>query len=212
MTVWQCGPHADQFMCVAPGFHFPYKSTVKRVEHALNTPARTHQTPRASRQRRWPRRPGGKRYCTSIGNDPGQRRNRVPVRPNHSRQLGNLAASRQGETHHARDDEQINRGQLEKRGKDAPAAGYRFRWGRQRALHDILVRTPVPQPMIGAQNNMPSQGKLSLEYKPVHNMPRGICFRSTGDHVPCTPAGISGFHRLNMSEPHQWRSSLHPPN
>ena len=107
----------------------------------------------------------------------------MAVRPNHSGQLGNLAASRQGETHHARYDEQINRGQLEKRGKDAPAAGYRFVGGAQRALHDILVRTPVPQPDDRRAKQHAKPGKIVIEIPSLfHNMPRGICFDHRG---PC---------------------------
>jgi hypothetical protein len=35
---------------------------------------------------------------------------------------------------------------------------------------------------------------------------------STGAQVPSTPGGISGFHRLNMSDGTAARSSLHPPS
>ena len=70
MTVVAMRPMRTSSCCVAPGFHFPYKSTVKRVEHALNTPASDPINAESKPATTMPRRPGGKRYCTSIGNDP----------------------------------------------------------------------------------------------------------------------------------------------
>src|SRR6478752_4307543 len=61
------------------------------------------------------------------------------------------------------------------------------------------------RPMIGAQIAMPSHGKWSLKY---HAMRVGSF---TGAQVPSTPDGISGFQRLNMSEPAMRRSSPQPP-
>ena len=56
------------------------------------------------------------------------------------------------------------------------------------------------RPMIGAQKGMPSQGKLPLKYQACLTTCRRRSF-STGAQVPSTPGGISGFQRLNMSEP-----------
>src|SRR5580658_2636990 len=58
-------------------------------------------------------------------------------------------------------------------------------------------------PMIGAQKSMPSHGKLPLKYQACLTTLPAASDWITGDHVPCTPAGMSGFQRLNMSEPHQ---------
>src|SRR6266571_9134189 len=58
-------------------------------------------------------------------------------------------------------------------------------------------------PMIGAQKSMPSQGKYPLKYHASFTTCPAELVSRTGAHVPCTPAGINGFHRLNMSEPHQ---------
>src|ERR1700687_4534468 len=66
--------------------------------------------------------------------------------------------------------------------------------------------------MIGAQNNIPNQGKLPLKYQACLTTCPAALVSITGAHVPCTPGGISGFHKLNMSDPHQWRSSPQPPN
>ncbi len=68
------------------------------------------------------------------------------------------------------------------------------------------------RPMIGAQMAMPSQGKLLLKYQASLTMFPAASFSSTGAQVPSTPGGISGFHRLNMSEPQSWRSSCQPPS
>jgi hypothetical protein len=78
-----------------------------------------------------PRRPGGSKYSTTIGTD-------------HRRQFGNLAALGQCVTYQAGNDEQVDRRQLEERGEDAAAAGGGFVGRAQCALHDILIRAPVP--------------------------------------------------------------------
>ncbi len=62
------------------------------------------------------------------------------------------------------------------------------------------------RPTIGAQNNMPSQGKLSLKYQAI----RPVSF--TGAQVASMPAGTSGFQRLNMFEPQTVRNSSQPPS
>src|SRR5690348_5371703 len=59
------------------------------------------------------------------------------------------------------------------------------------------------KPIIGAQNSIPSHGKFPLKYHACRMMCPAASVCITGAHVPCTPAGISGFQRLNMSEPHQ---------
>ncbi len=61
-------------------------------------------------------------------------------------------------------------------------------------------------PMTGAQIAMPSQGKLVLKYQAI----RPGSF--TGAQVPSIPAGMSGFQRLNMSEPQRRLSSPQPPS
>src|SRR5690349_306280 len=58
-------------------------------------------------------------------------------------------------------------------------------------------------PMIGAQISIPTQGKFPLKYQASFMTFPAASVWSTGAHDPCTPAGIMGFHRLNMSEPHQ---------
>src|SRR5581483_6799286 len=58
-------------------------------------------------------------------------------------------------------------------------------------------------PIIGAQNNIPSHGKLSLKYHASLTTFPAASICSTGDQELATPCGISGFHRLNMSLPHQ---------
>src|SRR5262245_44210418 len=68
------------------------------------------------------------------------------------------------------------------------------------------------KPIIGAQINMPTQGKFPLKYHASLITCPAASMSRTGAQLPCTPAGISGFHRLNMSEPHQTRSSCHPPS
>src|SRR5438034_8645147 len=67
-------------------------------------------------------------------------------------------------------------------------------------------------PMMGAQNSIPSHGKLPLKYHACFTTCPAALVSITGDQVFSTPGGINGFHRLNMSEPHQCRSSLHPPS
>ena len=62
------------------------------------------------------------------------------------------------------------------------------------------------RPTIGAQNNMPNQGKWSLKY---HAM-RPLSW--TGAQVPSMPAGTNGFQRLNMSEPQAACSFPQPPS
>jgi len=54
----------------ALGLHFAYRSTVKSVEHALNTPASDPMSAESSPATTRPRNPGGSRYCTSMGNAP----------------------------------------------------------------------------------------------------------------------------------------------
>src|SRR4030095_11680128 len=61
-------------------------------------------------------------------------------------------------------------------------------------------------PIIGAQSNMPGQGYLSLKYQAW----RPASF--TGAHVPSTPSGTTGFHKLNISLPQISFSFSHPPN
>src|SRR5678815_852675 len=51
-------------------------------------------------------------------------------------------------------------------------------------------------PIMGAQSNMPGQGYLSLKYQ------ASLATSFTGAHVPSTPAGTIGFHKLNISGPH----------
>lgn len=62
--------------------------------------------------------------------------------------------------------------------------------------------------MIGAQNSIPSHGKFPLKYQACLTIWPAAPFSITGAQVPICPTGISGFQRLNMSEPHQWRSSV----
>src|ERR1041385_6255442 len=68
------------------------------------------------------------------------------------------------------------------------------------------------RPTIGAQKSIPNHGKLSLKYQASLTTAPEALVSSTGAQVLCTPAGIIGSHRLNMSDPHQARSSLHPPS
>ena len=63
--------------------------------------------------------------------------------------------------------------------------------------------------MIGAQISMPSQGKLLLKYQAWRVSWPAAFLSITGAQVPSTPGGISGFQRLNMSEP-QMRAQLAP--
>ena len=67
-------------------------------------------------------------------------------------------------------------------------------------------------PITGAQIAMPSQGKLPLKYHASRTISPAAFFSSTGAQVPWTPAGKSGFQRLNMSEPQITRSSCQPPS
>src|SRR6516225_9142457 len=78
----------------------------------------------------------------------------------------------------------------------APSARWTMYW----SVHQYQ------RPMIGAQIAMPSHGKWSLKYQAISV---GVL---TGAHVAFIPAGMSGFHRLNMSEPQMRRSSLQPPS
>ena len=68
------------------------------------------------------------------------------------------------------------------------------------------------RPMTGAQMAMPSQGKLPLKYQACLTTWPAASFSMTGAQVASTPAGISGFQRLNMSEPQSSRSSPQPPS
>src|SRR6185369_8086464 len=68
------------------------------------------------------------------------------------------------------------------------------------------------RPTMGAQINIPTQGKLPLKYQASFKTFPAASVSSTGAQVPSTPAGIIGFQRLNISEPHQWRSSCQPPS
>jgi hypothetical protein len=65
--------------------------------------------------------------------------------------------------------------------------------------------TQYQRPIMGAQNNMPTQGKFVLKYHAIR------ASSLTGAHVPSIPSGMSGFQRLNMSEPSAARSSPQPP-
>src|ERR1035437_1090315 len=67
------------------------------------------------------------------------------------------------------------------------------------------------RPMTGAQMAMPNQGKWLLKYQAILTTSPLEFFSITGDQVLLTPAGMSGFQRLNMSEPQMWRSSPQPP-
>ncbi len=68
------------------------------------------------------------------------------------------------------------------------------------------------KPMIGAQKSMPSQGNLSLKYQACVTTAPAASFTCTGDQVDSTPAGVRGFHRLNISDPQNSRSLLQPPS
>ena len=52
---------------MAPGFHFAYKSTVKSVAQALNTPANEPISAESSPATTIPRNPAGSRCCTNSG-------------------------------------------------------------------------------------------------------------------------------------------------
>ena len=136
----------------------------------------------------------------------------LAVGADHLLQARHLAALGQGEADQARNDEQVDGEELEEGGEDAAAAG------------DLLVGAPrarctmywsvhqYQRPMIGAQMAMPSQGKLVVEIPGLLDDLAGGVVSSTGAQVPSTPAGISGFQRLNMSEPQMRRSSPQPPS
>ena len=65
-------------------------------------------------------------------------------------------------------------------------------------------------PMTGAQMAMPSHGKLPLKYQASLTICPASFFTSTGAQEDSTPAGMSGFQRLNMSEPQMLLSSPQP--
>src|SRR5437588_2700366 len=44
-----------------------------------------------------------------------------------------------------RDNEQVNRKELQERREDAAPAGRLLVWGSERPLHDVLIRAPVPE-------------------------------------------------------------------
>src|ERR1017187_8950866 len=82
----------------------------------------------------------------------------------------------------------------------------RARWTMYWSVHQYHRR------MTGAQMAMPSQGKLELKYHASFIIwPPGF-FTSTGAHADSTPAGMSGFQRLNISEPQMLLNSPHPPS
>jgi len=56
-------------------------------------------------------------------------------------------------------------------------------------------------PMMGAQISIPGQGKFPLKYHACLTIAPAEFVSSTGDQVDWTPAGVIGFHRLNISEP-----------
>src|SRR5688572_23938748 len=59
---------------------------------------------------------------------------------------------------------------------------------------------------------MPSHGKFPLKYHACLSSRPPLSVSITGAHVPSTPGGTRGFHRLNISDPAHFRNSPHPPS
>ena len=92
-----------------------------------------------------------------------KRRNGLAVGTDHGGQFGNLAAASQGIADQAWNDEQIDGEQLQERGEDAAAARDRLVGRAQRALHDVLVGAPVPQPDDGRAEQHAEPREVAVE-------------------------------------------------
>jgi hypothetical protein len=125
----------------------------------------------------------------------------LPVAGSNLGESGHLAALGQREADQAGDDEQVDREQLEEGGEDA-ARRATFSLGAPSARCTMYWSVhQYHRPMTGAQMAMPSHGKLPLKYQACFTTWPAAFNSSTGAQVASTPAGVSGFQRLNMSEP-----------
>ena len=139
--------------------------------------------------------------------------NRLAVGPDHDRERRNLAALGEREADETGNDEQVHRRQLQERGADRAAACDLLVRRSEHALDDVLVRAPVPEADDRRAEEHADPREIAVEVPRLPN--RAVPAASvsmTGAHVPSTPGGTSGFHRLNMSDGRIARSSPQPPS
>ena len=121
-------------------------STVKSVEHALKTPASDPMSADSSPATTMPRRPE-RQQMLHHQREGALRRVRIGMRT--EQRVGQPripAALRERVANQARDDEQVRRKQLQEGGEDAAAPSLGLSLGAaERALHDVLIRAPVPE-------------------------------------------------------------------
>ncbi len=137
-----------------------------RIEHARE---RTHQ--RAEQPRHHDPAHARRQHVLHHQRKRRLRALRVHAAAHHQRirQRRHFAALGQGEADHPRNDENEHRQQLQERGEKTAAARLALIGGAKRALHDVLVRAPVPQ----ADNRRAEQ----------HAQPREIAVEIPGDAV-----------------------------
>ncbi len=75
-----------------------------------------------------------------------RRGDHLPARVDQATELRHAPGAGEGERDHARDDEDEDRQQLEERGEDGPAPRLTLVGRAERALNDVLIGAPVPQP------------------------------------------------------------------
>src|ERR1019366_7932242 len=177
---------------------------VKSVEQALNTPARDPMRAESNPATTMPRRPGGNRCLTMSGK--AFWASKLAASSGTLPLLTKAKQIRPGMMNRYTGKSLRKEAKMQPRRAVASLGASRARWTMYWSVHQYH------KPMTGAQMAMPSHGKLELKYHASLMICPASFFTSTGAQEDSTPAGMSGFQRLNMSEPQMLLSSPHPPS